>query len=107
MPAKSDQQFGMFVKNNLLDPKHFEAMGNAVWLYLWLMDRVTHIDKKTGLGIVLGGKPFKFDEYTLTPLTTTRRQLKRLIDNGYIVTTRTPYGQVLWVTKCVKIFGNR
>lgn len=105
--------YGIYVKNDLLDPKHVKNMQvsqktNALWMYLWFLDKITSIDRQTGLGIVLGGKPFKLDEFDLVDDIKTKRKMFRcLVDTGYLKVTRTPYGQIVWVTKAVKIFGNK
>jgi len=45
------------VESGLLEYKHFEAMGSAVWLFMWLVHRQT---RKSGL--VLGGMPLNYQE---------------------------------------------
>lgn len=107
--------YGIFVKNNLLEPKHMKAMQvsnktTALWLYLWFLDKITKIDEKTGLGVVLGRKPIKATdivEILDCNIKTARSMFKCLEDNGYIKTIRTPYGHQVYVTKAVKIFGNK
>ena len=51
---------GYFIEitNNLLDPKHQKAMKESVWLFMWLIDKMTSITEE-GIGRVLGGKPIK------------------------------------------------
>jgi hypothetical protein len=103
--------FGIYVKNDLLEPKHVKNMQvnqktSAIWLYLWFLDKVTKIDKNTNLGSVLGGKPFKFSDFELAGEQATRLMFRNLKKHGYIEVLRTPYGNVVWVTKAVKIFGN-
>jgi hypothetical protein len=107
--------FYITVKNGLLEPKHIKAMhGNkdsgAVWLFLWLLDKMTIIDHEKGEGKVLGGKPIKFDDIK-TVLTvhrvTYQRWLNILREGGYIQTTRTPYGLTIIVNKAFKIFGQK
>lgn len=101
------KEYAVFVKEALLDPKHYRILQkrNSIFLYLWLLQKVTHVDKKTGLGIVLGGKPFKCKDFEMVSRLTCQRMFEVLEQHGYIKTTRTPYGHVVWVTKCVKYFG--
>ena len=80
----------------------------ALWLYLWFLDKMTRIDPKTKMGVVLGGKPIKLEEINLSHnIKTIRKMFQVLQENGYIVTRRTPYGRVVWVTKAKKIFGQK
>lgn len=101
--------FGIFVKNTLLDKKHHEQMGKAVWLYMWLLDKMTSISEE-GVGKVLGGKPIKQSDFT-NDLQLSRatyfRYVQQLEQSGYINTLRTPYGLVIEVNKASKIFGNK
>jgi len=53
--------FGIEIKNDLLDPKHIKAMGPSVWLYMWLVDKMTSISEDQ-IGSILGGKPIKYEE---------------------------------------------
>lgn len=94
------------VKNDLLDPKHFEAMGIAVWLYMWLLDHVTKIDDD-GKGWVLGGKPIKFEEVTAElgmSQDSYTRWIQTLVDYPYIEVTRTGYGIIFKILKAKKRF---
>jgi hypothetical protein len=100
--------FGIYVKNNLLEAKHIEAMGESVWLYMWLLDKMTSVNE-SGIGRVLGGQPVTFTliEIELGLSTRTyRRWVDKLRDAGYIRTLRTPYGLVITVNKAEKIFSS-
>ena len=101
--------FGIYVKNDLLEPKHFKAIGQALWLYLWLLDKMTSISED-GVGKVLGGVPIKFEKINsdlpMSPSSYTR-YIKALEQAGYITALRTPYGHVFKITKAKKIFKNR
>lgn len=101
--------FGIEIKNNLLDPKHVENMGVAVWLYMWFLDKITKIDDK-GIGWVLGGKPIILKD-TEKDLALSERTYNRwmadLRGHGYINTLRTPHGLVITVNKAFKRFGNK
>lgn len=98
--------FGIEIKNNLLDPKHVEAMGSAVWLYMWLIDHMTIITE-TGKGIVLGGKPIKYPEIKKElgiSQDTYTRWVDKLSSYPYIEIIRTPYGITFKVLKAFKRF---
>jgi hypothetical protein len=101
--------FGIEIKNNLLDPKHIEHMGIAVWLYMWCIDKMTSIDE-SGVGKVLGGKPIEYkevgDELGIS-VRTYRRWVTQLRDAGYINTKLTPHGLIFSVNKAHKRFGQR
>lgn len=100
--------FYIEISNNLLDPKHCRQMGDAVWLFMWLIDRMTVIDYDEGKGKVLGGKPIKFDEVTGDlgiSRSTYIRWMEVLRKGDYVETTRTPHGQCVTVMKAKKRFG--
>lgn len=101
--------FGIEIKNNLLEHKHHEAMGDAVWLYMWLLDKMTSISEE-GVGKILGGKPIKYEEVK-EELSMSERTYNRWIaalkKHEYVNVRRTPYGLVLSVNKAHKRFGNR
>lgn len=101
--------FYIQIKNDLLDKKHVESMGQAIWLYMWLIDKMTSV-KEGEIGIVLGGRPIKFEEIkedlgigknTLT------RWTKILLKYPYISTTIAPYGTVYKVLKAKKRFPKK
>lgn len=96
--------FDIQLNNSILDPKHVENIGGALWLFAWLVDKTTNGDDT---GAVLGGKPIKYPEV--------KRDLgisqdvytdwiKRLLTYPYIKTKRTPYGTRFWVLKNKKKF---
>jgi hypothetical protein len=105
------------VKNGLLDPKHIKSMRvnqktSAIWCYLWFLDKITRIVDQEGvkLGIVLGGKPIKLGDIGNDlglDIKTVRKMYRCLLDNGYIINSRTPYGRIVSVTKAHKIFGQK
>lgn len=107
--------FYITVKNGLLDPKHVKAMGGdrnvgTIWLFMWLLDKMTIINDEIGEGKVLGGKPIKYEEVK-EDLGMSRRTYIRWIemlrDGGYIKTDRTPYGLKITVFKAFKVFNQR
>lgn len=99
--------FGIYVQNDLLEPKHYKAIGGAIWFYLWCLDKMTSINEN-GIGLVLGGKPIKLQDVNKDLELSDRtysRYIKTLQTGGYIDATRTPYGYVIKVTKAKKQFG--
>ena len=100
--------FGIEIKNNLLDPKHIERMGIAVWLYMFFIDKMTSINEE-GIGKVLGGKPIRYEDDVKPELGISERSYQRwmgdLKTGGYINVTRTPYGLSVSVNKAFKRFG--
>lgn len=101
--------FGIYVKNDLLEPKHYWGMRESIWLYLWLLDKMTSVSEN-GIGKILGGKPIKdtdFSEDVGCSTKTYHRWLKVLVKGKYINKKRTPYGLILTVNKAKKVFGQK
>ena len=100
--------FYITIKNGLLEPKHVEKIGNSIWLFLWLLDKMTIINHETGEGIVLGGKPVKFDEVK-KDLGITEKTYSRWVaileSSKYISTIRAPHGLCFKVHNSFKVFG--
>lgn len=97
------------VSNGIYSPDHYKKIGPSLWLFIWYLDKVTIITKDQE-GIVLGGKPIKARDYAKiigVSEKTFFRDNKRLEDQGYIKTTRTPYGFVVKVKKCKKFFSKK
>ncbi|MCR4261111.1 MAG: hypothetical protein NUV96_02165 [Candidatus Colwellbacteria bacterium] len=98
--------FFIEVSNDLLDPKHQRQMGEAVWLFMWFLDKITVVTQERGK--VLGGKPIKFKDIE-TDLGISRSTYMRWLDTlkqaGYVTTVRTPYGNCIVVMKAKKRFG--
>lgn len=101
--------YGITIKNDLLDPKHIENMGIAVWLYMWLLDKMTKInDRKDGQ--VLGGKPITYQDVRNDlgiGRSTYFRWLQALEDGQYITCNRTPKGVTVVLHKAKKYYGNQ
>lgn len=98
--------FGIEIKNNLLEPKHIENMGVAVWLYMFLIDKITGITDQE-VGIVLGGRPVKYEEIKAElgiSKNTYTRWIHSLETYPYIETTLAPYGTIFRVFKAHKRF---
>lgn len=101
--------FDIEIKNNLLDPKHVQNMGQAVWLYMWLVDKMTSITEE-GIGKVLGGKPIKYEEVEVElgmSRNTYTRWIAKLLKYPYIETTLAPQGIVFRVLKAHKHFSKK
>ncbi len=80
------------VSSGLPEKAHRKRMGDAVWLFMWLVNKQTKPD-----GTVLGGRPIKCFEigaglgyHRVTVL----RHI-RTLEAGYIAVKRTPYGLVI------------
>lgn len=98
--------FGIYVKNDLLEPKHVKQMKESVWLYMWFLDKMTSVNEN-GEGKILGGKPITYED--VDPdlgihRNTFTKYLSRLREYGYIKTLRTPRGHVVVVNKAAKAF---
>ena len=107
--------FYITVKNGLLDPKHVHAMGGdrncgTIWLFLWLLDKMTIINYETGEGQVLGGKPITHSEIKQdlgVSLSTYKRYLVMLRKGGYISTIKTSRGLKITIYKAFKVFNQK
>ena len=86
--------FYIQVSNGLLKGAHRKIMGEAVWEFMWCIDKVTKIDED-GTGWILGGKPIKLKDLTDdmgVHATTVSRNLNKLQKSGYLGLVHTPYG---------------
>ncbi len=101
--------FYIKIVNGLLEPKHVEAMGEAVWLYMWLQDKNTSVNEN-GMGKVLGNEPIKYEKHIKNSLGISRatyvRWVDRLREAGYVNTLRTPGGLIITITKAKKFDNN-
>lgn len=95
--------FYITISNGLLENGHHERMGNAIWLFMWFIDKVTKIDSE-GFGWVLGGKPINLDDIPHVPRRSAQRYIQTLKKEGYIVVNRTMYGFIVKVVKAKKRF---
>ena len=99
---------GFFIEitNNLLESKHRRAMKESVWLFMWLLDKITSISEE-GIGRVLGGKPITYEEVNKDldfPPRTYKEWVSRLRKAGYINTIRAPRGLIFEVNKAKKVW---
>lgn len=96
------ENFNVGLTNALLEPKHYHAMGDALWLYTYLLDRQTRRLDKDGLGQVAGGVPIRDADISGT-IGSSRRTIIRwrdtLLLHGYVTARRTPYGHVYAIAK--------
>ena len=90
--------YNIGIRNGLIDTKHFESLGIAIWLYLWIIGHQTRNSDK-----VLGGKPVTYEmvvnDYNTLSRRTFERWLKIIKAGGYISTLRTPYGHIITICK--------
>jgi hypothetical protein len=93
------------VSSGLIDIKHYQKMGNAIWLFEWLIDKTTKVGKNKE-GMVLGGMPItiKYLQKHFMPLhyNTLNKHMTTLIDWGYIQAIRTPCGYRIGVNKNIR-----
>ena len=90
------------VSSGLLDAKHVRAIGEALWVFLALVDRQTSED-----GEVNAGRPLQVGEIAArlgVSRRTCERHLARLEGAGYIIRTRTSYGFVYSIRSPKKRF---
>jgi hypothetical protein len=99
--------FYISISNGLMKDGHRKRIGEAVWEFMWLIDKVTKIDDE-GYGYVLGGTPIKLADIASdhgVHRDTVSANLQKLEDQGYIKKTVAPYGLVIRVVKAKKRFG--
>lgn len=91
------------VSNGILARKHMTKIGEALWLFLWCIDKTTK--EIEGRGLVYGGMPIKSTklakELNKSPKTIDR-WLNTLRRGHYIKTVRTSYGLKIAVNKSKK-----
>lgn len=106
-PEPQLRTFPLTFSSGLFTAKHRKRMGMAIWIFGYLVDRITKEEEYKGrwVGIVSGGAPVKatdiakhldLDEGTV------RSQLERLENKGYIRRRRTPRGYVIEVLNSKK-----
>jgi hypothetical protein len=92
--------FSIGAKNGLLEQKHFDQMGMAIWLYLWFIDKQPKNTNK-----VSGGAPVTYqtvkNSLGITHRTYTR-WLQILKDGGYIAVQQTRLGLIIEIEKAKK-----
>jgi hypothetical protein len=99
---RPDKPFNVGLSNAILEPKHYRAMKDALWLYTYLLDRQTRGIDKDGLGQVAGGAPIRDSDIGSTigsSVRTISRWRQRLRKHTYIKARRTPFGYCYAITK--------
>lgn len=90
--------YNIGARNGILEGKHMEALGSAIWLYLWFLDKQPKDSAK-----VLGGKPVTYTMFAQSFPNIPRIKYVRwlaLIEAGsYVTLLRTPRGYVVTITK--------
>jgi hypothetical protein len=87
----------------LFEARHYARMGQAVWLYGWLVLRETR--ERAGVGFVLGGRPVTYheiEEETGFSRKSLERWMQVLRRGGYIETTTAPGGVIVRIQKAKK-----
>ncbi len=89
-PPKPKNGHLLGLRDGVLEEKHQRQMGQARWLFDWLISKET--SEKDGIGIVNYGKPLTTNEISLAlgrPQKTIKRWISRLRTWAYIRTTKT------------------
>lgn len=93
----------IYVWNGLLEAKHRQRIGPAIWEFLWCINAVTF--ERDGKGFVLGGAPVNFtkiaDGFDVNEQTI-RLHFELLEKWSYIERTRTPRGYSIRVRNSAK-----
>ena len=100
------QTYRIPISNGILE--HCRTIGEAVWLFLWCVDKTTkEITDESGnrIGKVLGGKPIcDIEPARVLGVSewTVGRWRRKLDEHGYIKATRTSNGHTILVAKSKK-----
>lgn len=85
------------LQDGLLEQKHMDKLGIAMWLFSWLVRRQTRNGK------VLGGKPITYQDFAKDFPNVNRRTYIRWLSlvetGGYVKLIRTPRGYIIEVSK--------
>ena len=87
----------------LFEAHHYARMGQAVWLFGWVLLRETR--DRGGIGFVLGGRPITYreiEEETGFARKSLERWMRILRRGGYIETTTAPSGIIVRIQKAKK-----
>lgn len=90
----------VWLRGGLIDPKHVERMGKAVWLYLHLHTVVRFSGE--GAGATLPDQPYQHDAAAQAlgqPRRNVERWFAQLVEGGYITVTRRRLGYDVSITK--------
>jgi len=97
------ESYPIKIWSGLLKDGHTQRIENALWEFIWLINKVTKEEK--GIGMVLKGKPIKVVELSKDlkrSYSTILRHLKQLEKHGYINLKRCPYGFVVTINNSKK-----
>ncbi len=100
-----DSGFRVALFAGLLDERHRRKMGEAIWLFAWLIHRQTKMD-----GLVLGGQTLSYKRIaseTGYPLRSLRRWMKRLARAGYIEVAHGVYKRLVVRVLNQKKYGGK
>lgn len=95
------------VSSGLFSQKHMDGIGQAIWLFLWLIDKTTSEEVAQGerWGVVLYGKPVTARQIAANLFVnerSARRYLTQLEAGGYIRLVKKSCGYVIQVRKSMK-----
>ena len=93
--------------SGLLSDGHTQKIENALWEFIWLVNKVTK--EENGIGYVLRGNPIKVEDICKDLKRTywgVYRHLQQLKKNGYINMKKAPYGLIITVNNSKK-FTNK
>ena len=82
------------VRSGILEPKHRKAMGTAIYLYLYMLDRADWDD-----GTIYNWKDKQAADDLDMPVVTLRSQRRRLEDELYITTVQEQSGLKIMISK--------
>jgi hypothetical protein len=102
-----NNSYPFMIYSGILDPKHYQNLGAAIWFFLWCISSTTREVIKDGViwGIVLGNKPMNLAELSApfgVSSETVRRWIGTLKQHDYIKVTRAPYGLIIHVKNSKK-----
>jgi len=100
--------FYIEISNGLLEPKHQQSMGSAVWEFMWCLNKMTLI--KEDYGWVLSKKPIKLEEIAKDigkARNNISQNLIKLEKSGYLELTHAPYGIIIKINKAKKRFNQK
>ena len=98
--------FNSGIRGGLFEKKHSDAMGEAIFLFGWLVTRQTKCD-----GLIFGGHAFTYGEISEEsgwPVRTLERWMARLRSGGYVGVKHTAYCRMkIWILNPKKKFEAR
>lgn len=104
--AKKSWSFPVY--SGLLKNGHKKKMGDAIWEFLWCIDKTTI--EENGTGWVLGKKPITIDQIANElgeSWRTAQRHFETLKDHNYVTLIRVRRGMIIGVLKSKKWVGKK